>query len=153
MFTPIRSYAATMRHGKKIINIGSLLKKRLPENLKYTLIAGEVGFQAGDHIYAADLGIGQYDEEYEDKVLPKPPKLLVEIMSHYNYGGQGEVEFCKKVNDALKNGSSVVWVVHPGVRREPIGVQVMTDGYDAAKPFLKDSELLNDAGIGLNIFS
>eukprot|EP01124_Arcella_intermedia_P012274 TRINITY_DN18619_c0_g1_i2.p1 TRINITY_DN18619_c0_g1~~TRINITY_DN18619_c0_g1_i2.p1 ORF type:complete len:159 (-),score=7.52 TRINITY_DN18619_c0_g1_i2:121-597(-) len=150
---PFRPPSTTLRHGLKTINIGSLLKNRVPLKSNYNIFAGQVGFVAGDRIYTAHLGIGQFNDKYLDEILPEAPKLLIEIMSHNTYHGEGAALFRVKVNAALKYGSDTVWVVHPGVKDKPTGVQVMTESYDPSMSFVKDSEILNDAGIGLNILA
>jgi Uma2 family endonuclease len=61
-----------------------------------------------------------------DKSAPQCPKLLIEVMSAYNYDIPGEEELNKKLEHAFANGTEAVWIVHTGVLKSDKGVEVLT---------------------------
>lgn len=84
-----------------------------------------------------------------DRSLPVPPKILIEIMSDWNYTEDGEYQMKKKLDNSFATGLEVAWVVHPGVKSHPCGVQAMVGRYDADAPLWLGDEELADAGLNL----
>lgn len=62
-----------------------------------------------------DLGILDETGKSRVKFLPSPPKILIEITSQSNYTSPGDEEFRFKLEESLKHGTEVAWVVHTGV--------------------------------------
>eukprot|EP01124_Arcella_intermedia_P022669 TRINITY_DN3430_c0_g1_i1.p1 TRINITY_DN3430_c0_g1~~TRINITY_DN3430_c0_g1_i1.p1 ORF type:complete len:108 (+),score=38.43 TRINITY_DN3430_c0_g1_i1:285-608(+) len=85
-----------------------------------------------------------------DRTLPKPPKIIIDVLSEFNYGAGAE-EMRYKIEKSFENGMEAVWLVHTGVARTGRGVQVMVGKYDERAPLLVDKEAINDVGLGMGI--
>ena len=88
--------------------------------------------------------------EDQDRSLRVPPKLLIEVMSDWNYTDVGEDELRTKLVNSFQAGLEVAWIIHPGVKRNPRGVQSMVGTYDPNAPLLLADEKLPDAGLNLS---
>lgn len=113
-------------------------------NIRY-FVNDHTNETAGD-LYIAD------STDLQDEHLPKrAPKLLIEVLSPYNYVGEGAAELEEKLTAAFENGTECVWLVHTGTQPNKLGIEVITPE-QRYSPDISPSPL-PDAGLNLGLSS
>lgn len=62
-----------------------------------------------------DLGILDEQGKSRVRLLPSPPKILIEVTSQSNYDSPGAEDFAYKIVESIKHGTEVAWIVHTGI--------------------------------------
>jgi len=155
--TQTRSKVTSGPHSSLMARISFLIESRLDRS-KWKLFVGDIGYidtlaRIPMRIVGADLALWPASFGIPSSVFPCSPYLLIEIISPYNLTSKGEAEFKRKIDNALKDQTKVVWVIFPQTEQKDkiYGVQVHTDNYQKDKPLLKGGEFLPDGGINLKI--
>jgi hypothetical protein len=87
--------------------------------IRRELIVCEILLLFCSNLLVMDYGIWDLSNSKgsnRDHNLKGAPKILIEIMSAWNYEG-GADQFAEKIVDSLDYGSDCVWIVHTGVMR------------------------------------
>lgn len=107
----IKLSPASRRHGRISINIIRYLDPQIYDNNLGELYTAETSFKVGDRVLKPDVAFISYERLIgdEDKGLPIPPDLAIEVVSPSDTKSQVEL----KALAYLDAGTRCVWVLEP----------------------------------------